>query len=192
MRIDDIHDRAFVYINGKYETTIYKNDKKRQVLLKFPEVTNTLEILVENMGRANYGEHLADKKGLTSNLWLGEQYFFHWEMYAIELEVLPEEYQAKGGSRFPKFYRGTFDAPGTQDTFIDSKGFTKGNIFVNGFNLGRYWNTAGPQQRLYLPGPLLKEKGNELVVLELEHTMTNEVELLDRHMLEKEAAVYEK
>ncbi|MCP3028581.1 glycoside hydrolase family 35 protein [Halobacillus sp. A5] len=186
MGIDEVHDRAYVYINGKYDTTIYKNDSERKVVLTFPNESNTLEILVENMGRANYGEHLSDRKGITSNIWLGEQYFFHWEMFAVELDVLPDSYGGEGGSRYPKFFRGTFDADGLHDTFIDSTGFTKGNIFINGFNLGRYWNPAGPQQRLYLPGPLLREKDNELVILELEQTCTDEVQLLKHHKLDKE------
>ncbi|WP_077623258.1 glycoside hydrolase family 35 protein [Sediminibacillus massiliensis] len=184
MKIDDIHDRAFIYINGKYQSTIYKNDEERKITLHFPDQINTLEILTENMGRANYGEHLSDKKGITRNIWLGNQYFFNWEMYAIELDRLPEDYEVEGDSRYPKFFRGTFDADGLHDTFVDSTGFTKGNIFINGFNLGRYWNTAGPQQRLYLPGPLLKEKDNEIVILELEHTTTHEVQLLDQHKLD--------
>ncbi|SDM57841.1 glycoside hydrolase family 35 protein [Sediminibacillus halophilus] len=184
LNIDAIQDRGFVYINGSYVTTVYKNDEQRVIKLPFPKEINTLEILVENMGRANYGEHLADKKGLIHNIWLGEQYFFHWEMYAIELDSLPANYRSSGDSRYPKFFRGNFDAPGRHDTFVDAAGFTKGNIFVNGFNLGRYWNIAGPQQRLYLPGPLLKEKHNELVILELEGTSAKQVQLEGEHVLD--------
>ncbi|QTN00748.1 beta-galactosidase [Sediminibacillus dalangtanensis] len=183
LKIDAIQDRGFVYINGSYVTTVYKNDEEHMITLPFPEENNTLEILVENMGRANYGEHLADRKGIIHNIWLGEQYFFHWEMYAIELECLPTDYGVSGDSRYPKFFRGIFDAPGHHDTFVDAAGFTKGNIFINGFNLGRYWNTAGPQQRLYLPGPLLKEKHNELVILELEGTSVQHVQLEGEHVL---------
>ncbi|WP_226577740.1 glycoside hydrolase family 35 protein [Halobacillus litoralis] len=179
MNSRDIHDRAFVYINGIYQMTLYKNDQEKNVTLEFPNDRNTLEILVENMGRANYGEHLSDRKGITKNLWLGEQYFFNWDIYAIEMDRLPEDYRADSEDRYPKFFRGTFDAEGTHDTFIESEGFTKGNVFINGFNLGRYWNTAGPQKRIYVPGPLLKEKGNELVVLELEHTSVTEIQLVD-------------
>ncbi len=183
LKIDAIQDRGFVYINGSYVTTVYKNDEERVITLPFPNSINRLEILVENMGRANYGEHLSDRKGLIHNIWLGEQYFFHWEMYAIELECLPTDYGVSEDSRYPKFFRGTFDAPAQRDTFVDAAGFIKGNIFINGFNLGRYWNTAGPQQRLYLPGPLLKEKHNELVILELEGTSTRQVQLEGEHLL---------
>jgi len=65
----------------------------------------------------------------------------------------------------PVFYRGRFCARPGIDTFADMSRWNKGCVWVNGFNLGRYWN-AGPQQALYLPGELLKEE-NEIVILEL-------------------------
>lgn len=77
------------------------------------------------------------------------------------------------------------------DTYVDTHGFTKGNVFINGFNLGRYWNTAGPQQRLYLPGPLLKKQHNEIVVLELEGTETEQIQLLDEPKLNCEMVIIE-
>ncbi|WP_088104315.1 glycoside hydrolase family 35 protein [Halalkalibacter urbisdiaboli] len=174
-----VHDRAFVYVNGVRVKTIYINDEEKSVTVDFPEDRNTLEILVENMGRANYGKHLADKKGVTENLWIEGQYFFNWEMHLIELEQLPEDFSHSADERYPKFFQGEFDAPKQHDTFVDLEGFTKGNVFINGFNLGRYWNTAGPQKRLYLPGPLLKEAGNVITVLELEETKTNEIRLVE-------------
>ena len=174
----NIRDRGYIYVNGRYITATYINDEDKAVTLDFPEKVNTLEILVENMGRANYGEHLTDQKGLIKNLWLGEQYFFHWEMFKIEMDRLPEIYGNSQQERFPKFFRGTFDTEEGLDTYVDTEGFTKGNVFINGFNLGRFWNAAGPQQRLYLPGPLLKNKNNEIVVLELENTTVNQIQLL--------------
>lgn len=175
-----IHDRAFIYINGKYIMTTYKNDQVKDLKLNFPDEDNVLEIFTENMGRANYGEHLMDKKGIVKNIWLGEQYRFDWEMYSIDTETLPENYQIKEDDRFPKFFRGHLEVDSIHDTFVNLEGFSKGNVFVNGFNLGRYWNTAGPQKTLYLPGPLLKEGKNEIVVLELEGTETNKIKLTDQ------------
>lgn len=159
--------------------TTYKNDEEKNLKLNFPEKNNTLEIFVENMGRANYGEHLMDKKGIVKNIWLGEQYWFDWEMYSIDTESLPENYLSAGDNRFPKFLRGQFEVDSIHDTFVRLEGFSKGNVFINGFNLGRYWNIAGPQKTLYLPGPLLKEGENEIVVLELEHAEKNTVQFVD-------------
>ncbi|MBP3951905.1 glycoside hydrolase family 35 protein [Bacillus suaedae] len=180
---DLIRDRAYIYVNGKLEKTIYINDVEERVAIDFPNEVNTLEILVENMGRANYGKHLTDKKGLVGNLWLGEQYWFDWTMHSIELDVLPTCYENGEDTRYPKFFKGTFDAAERGDTFVDLAGFTKGNVFINGFNLGRYWTSVGPQQRLYLPGPLLHEKDNVITVLELEKTTANEIQLLDEPKL---------
>ena len=177
---DAIQDRSFIYINGKYVMTTYKNDEEKDLKLNFPEGNNVLEIFVENMGRANYGEHLIDRKGIVKNIWLGKQYWFDWEMYSIDTETLPKVYQTADDNRFPKFYRGSFDATSIHDTFVDLEGFSKGNVFINGFNLGRYWNTAGPQKTLYLPGPLLKEGRNEIVVLELERADANSIKLVDQ------------
>src|SRR5690625_3518112 len=180
---DAIHDRAFIYINGEYVLTTYKNDEVKEFPLHFPKENNVLEIFVENMGRANYGEHLSDKRGIVKNLWLGEQYWFNWEMYSIDLEKLPEDYSITSDHRFPKFYRGTFEVDHIHDTFVDTEGFRKGNVLINGFNLGRYWNTAGPQKRLYLPGPLLKQGKNEIVVFELEGTDTDRIQLVNQAKL---------
>lgn len=176
---DAIHDRSYVYINGEYVLTTYKNDQEKELNLNFPKENNVLEILVENMGRANYGEHLLDKKGIVKNIWLGEQYWFNWEMYLIDTEILPRDFSTKD-KRFPKFYRGHFEVESLHDTFVDLEGFSKGNVFINGFNLGRYWNTAGPQKTLYLPGPLLKKGNNEIIVLELEGTSSNSIQLVDK------------
>ena len=68
----------------------------------------------------------------------------------------------------PLFLKGSFTVQQRQDTFVRLDGFTKGNVYINGFHLGRYWNPAGPQKTLYLPAPLLREGENELAVLELE------------------------
>lgn len=160
-------------------TLLLINDQEKDKTLNFPNEINILEILVENMGRANYGEHLEDKKGIVKNIWLGEQYWFNWEMYLIDAETLPKDYIEKD-NRFPKFYRGKFEVETIHDTFVNLDGFSKGNVFINGFNLGRYWQTAGPQKTLYLPGPLLKEGENEIIVLELEASNNNYIQLVDQ------------
>ena len=176
-----IRDRAFIYVNGKHEGTVSVNDDRKSVSLHFPNETNTLEILVENLGRVNYGKHLSDQKGIVSNLWLNDQYWFNWEMVSIEGDLLPNSFTA--GERYPKYLKGTFQANACFDTFVDLEGFTKGNVYINGFNLGRYWQAMGPQQRLYVPGPLLHEGENELVVLELEGNKSNKVTLTNEPKL---------
>ncbi|MCG3418120.1 glycoside hydrolase family 35 protein [Oceanobacillus jordanicus] len=169
-----IRDRAFLYINGEYVQTVYRNDEKKEITLSFPEEINTLEIFVENMGRVNYGKHLRDRKGIIENLWIDNQYMFHWEMFSIELEEVVLDFSRATTERFPQFYEGTFELAETGDTFLNMEGWKKGNVFINGFNLGRYWE-IGPQKTLYLPAPFLNVGENTIQILELEGTKQQEV-----------------
>ncbi|HIR53610.1 MAG TPA: beta-galactosidase, partial [Candidatus Onthovicinus excrementipullorum] len=87
----------------------------------------------------------------------------------------------RGAAKYPIFFRGKFKANSQAESFVRLDGFTKGVVYINGFNLGRYWK-KGPQKTLYLPGALLKEE-NEIVVLELEHCDKPVVEITDHHDL---------
>ncbi|GGD12967.1 glycoside hydrolase family 35 protein [Pontibacillus salipaludis] len=174
-----IKDRAFIYVNGVYQMTVSQNDEERIVNVHFPDEENRLEILVENMGRVNYGKHLKDRKGIIDNLWLNNQYWFDWEMHSFPLEDVDLPFRVQQDMRYPMFYKGCIEVDEVADTFVDLEGWTKGNVFVNGFNLGRYWQTEGPQQRLYVPGPLLREGSNEIMVLELEGNRTSTLSFVD-------------
>jgi beta-galactosidase len=178
MDITPVRDRAFIYVNGHYQKTVSRRDENKLVMLDFPQEINSLEILVENMGRVNYGKNLKDSKGMAGNLWINNKYVFDWEMTAIELDRLPVLFKNQKENRYPKFFKGILEIQedAAPDTFVQLDGWTKGNVFINGFNLGRYWS-VGPQATLYLPGPLLKKGKNELVVLELEGNRTNHISL---------------
>src|SRR5262249_2657328 len=78
----------------------------------------------------------------------------------------------------PAFYRGEFTVDTLADTFVNLDGWSKGVVWINGFNLGRYWD-QGPQRTLYLPAPLLCEGTNEIIILELHHTENPSIELTD-------------
>lgn len=179
LTIDGLHDRAMIYVDGKLagiqERTGRRNDA---IYLELePGQTAVLRILVENMGRINYGPKLLDCKGILRGVKLGCQYQFGWKHYPLPCDCPPQQgyepvpekcnemdFKESG----PLFLKGSFTVRQRQDTFVRLDGFTKGNVYINGFNLGRYWNPAGPQKTLYLPAPLLHEGENELVVLELE------------------------
>jgi beta-galactosidase len=179
MDITPIRDRAFIYINGRLERTVYRNDAEKTITLPFSEKKNILEIFVENMGRVNYGKHLKDKKGIIDNLWIGNQYWFHWDVYSLNPDEEAVSFIEGNDERFPRFYKGELSIEAPADTFIDLEGWMKGNVWVNGFNLGRYWVTEGPQKRLYLPGPLLKKGKNEILLIELEGTDAHSINLVD-------------
>jgi hypothetical protein len=66
----------------------------------------------------------------------------------------------------PTFYRGTFTVSEPGGTFLDLRNWSFGVVWVNGHNLGRFWDHGGLRS-LFLPGQWLKPGRNEIVVLEL-------------------------
>ncbi len=167
LELGRVHDRALVFLDGKHIGTVERSRRRddMRVSLKAGETTK-LEILVENMGRVNYGTKLFDKKGLLDGVRLGQQFHFGWEMLCLPMEdlsTLAWSADAEG----PRFLRGTLNIPeAPKDTFLKLPGFTKGFVRINGFNIGRYYNPAGPQRTLYVPAPLLRSGENEILVFE--------------------------
>ena len=198
--IDGLHDRALIYLDGEFRGIKERSrrDDRIRIGLKAGQEAK-LEILVENMGRINYGEHLKDEKGILGGVRLGRQFQFGWEMVPVDCRsfsgVMWKDTADISGSRektisetaffkaFPGYgplmLRGSFHADVCEDCFVRPEGFEKGIILINGFHLGRYYNSAGPQKTLYLPGPLLKKGKNEILVLELEHCEKPELILTD-------------
>ncbi|KAI5413772.1 variant 2, Beta-galactosidase 17 [Lathyrus oleraceus] len=151
---------------------------------------------VENMGRVNYGPFIFDRKGILSSVYLDRNRLQGWRMFPIPLHNLNEvpnynpimqaTYSAFSGistsrkrlmnksentSKEPAFYSGHFfigKSSQIKDTFLSFNNWGKGIVFVNDFNLGRYWPLKGPQCTLYVPAPVLKHGDNFLVILELE------------------------
>jgi beta-galactosidase len=128
-----------------------------------------LDILVENTGRINYGPYLTDnRQGITERVTLNGQELTGWKMYSFPFETtagfkyLPAQNEDE---LQPVLYRGTFSLRGTGDTYLDMHGYGKGFVFVNGHNLGKYWN-IGPQQTLYVPAVWLKKGINEVIVFD--------------------------
>jgi len=127
-----------------------------------------LDILVENMGRINYGsEIIHNSKGIISPVVInGKNITDNWKMYKFPMSTMPilnhSAINIKGN---PTIYQGKFKLAATGDTFLDMHTWGKGIVFVNGHNLGRYWK-IGPQQTLYLPGCWLKKGDNVITVFE--------------------------
>lgn len=180
---DCLHDRAVFYMDGKYAGTIERSRREDKIKMPFLGVNDEikLDILVENMGRVNYGPHMGDNKGITG-VRFGQQLHFGWDMFPLEMDdftKVPFE-KADGGVEAASFIRGELvieDEPA--DTFIRLDGFHHGFVVVNGFNLGRYYNDAGPQKTLYCPAPMLKKGKNEVIVFEMDSSDRNEIEFTD-------------
>lgn len=193
--IQDIRDRALVFLNGVYQGCVDRNTHTiaqditaHDLLLEIPAEGARLSILVENMGRINYGWHLKDPKGITEGVRLSQQFLYHWDIYALPMKDLslvsfhPIANCVDDETVLPGFYRASFELDEVQDTFLHLDGWTKGVAYINGFNLGRYWN-LGPQQTLYVPAPLLHAGKNELIVFELHGARETVVSLQDTHKL---------
>ncbi len=166
----DLHDRAHIFADGQFAGIQYRNDKEDKVSLSIPKEGLELSVLVENMGRVNYGHHLPEKKGVAA-IMLGQTHLYHWQAYPLPLDDLSrlefKDNLAPFAGR-PQFLKASFDlADDPADTFVKLPGFGKGLIFINGRLLSRYWQ-IGPQKSAWLPAPFLKQGKNELVVLELD------------------------
>lgn len=189
----DVNDRAHIYFNGRPLGLIERNDDKQYIDVDgLTESGGTLELLVENQGRINYGPDMlrGDRKGICGYVYITDrsgvrQILSDWEVYTLPMNGLEKLNYGKE-KRFPAFFSGTFKAETGKDCFIHLKNFTKGFVTVNGFNLGRFWN-VGPQLSLYLPWPLLKEQ-NEITVFEEENAVEPWVEINDIHILNGERA----
>ena len=172
-----MHDRAVVLVDGQTQGIVYAHNS---TTLKISE-GGTLDILVENQGRVNYGGMMRDTgKGILKDVTVNGNVLKNWKMYAINDTVLlstpstkhslwslyKEEDLSLDVTEAPCVTRFSFDVVGDpQDTFLKLDAWNKGVVFINGFNLGRYWTPAGPQGTLYVPKYLLKKR-NILVVFE--------------------------
>ncbi len=171
--INEVRDYAVVMANGKVLGKIDRRLKERGFEVNLPAGT-TLDVLVENTGRINFGVRLVDEvKGITRSVRIGDAELADWTMYPLQLDDLSALKFAKSNGKDagqvgePVFRRGSFSVKQPGDTFLDTRELGKGHVWVNGHHLGRYWH-IGPQQTLYVPGAWLKPGRNEVLVLEVE------------------------
>ena len=161
---ESIGDRAQVYVNRSLQGIVYVNDDELRTKIT-AKAGDTLTILVENMGRANFGPKMMRKKGIAGRLLLGRRIHFNWDVYTLPMDNLDKVAYGKAAQEQSCFYKGIFTVDKAADTFLYLDNFTKGFVVINGFNIGRYWE-KGPQRSLYVPSSLLKEGENEIVVFE--------------------------
>lgn len=173
MLIDEVHDWAQVFIDGKL---IGRLDRRRgEYTIKLPETAAgaQLDILIEAMGRVNFDKAIHDRKGITNKVALitesSTDELKDWQVYNFPVDhafAKDKKYAAGEKVDGPAYYRATFnlDAPG--DVFLDMQTWGKGMVWVNGKAMGRFWE-IGPQQTLFMPGCWLKKGKNEIIVLDL-------------------------
>lgn len=223
-KLDGANDRAQVFANQNPVVTLYDQELRCEIPLDLSGYGAnaesdgiTLDLLVENMGRVNFGQKLeSQRKGIAGGVLINGHYHHGWTQYPLPLSnigalsfskaaaaalnqtgsacnpdggrfaadssksVQPPASTALGGQTnaagVPAFYRFELIADEPGDTFLDLAGFGKGCAFVNGFNLGRFWE-VGPQKRLYVPAPLLKPGQNEIIVFETEGKAADTISL---------------
>ncbi|XP_021779720.1 beta-galactosidase-1-like protein isoform X2 [Papio anubis] len=195
-----VHDRAYVMVDGVFQGVLERN--MRDKLFLMGKVGSKLDILVENMGRLSFGSNSSDFKGLLEPPILGQTILTQWMMFPLKIDNLVKWWfllqlpkwpypQAPSG---PTFYSKTFPILGSVgDTFLHLPGWTKGQVWINGFNLGRYWTKRGPQQTLYVPRFLLFPRGalNKITLLELENVpLQPQVQFLDKPILNSTSTLH--
>ncbi len=180
IRVIDGRDRAQVYVDGTLVATQYQEHIGEDIKCPLPAEQNDLSILVENMGRVNYGhKFLADTqhKGIRTGVCVDLHFVTEWDQYCLPLDNISKLDFTRGWTPGqPTFSRFEFTLDEPADTFIDTTGFGKGCVFVNGFNVGRYWE-IGPIATLYVPHGFTHAGVNELVVFETEGTLGSTISL---------------
>jgi len=162
--IDEARDHATVLVNGQVVGTLERRLGQRELAVDLPAGA-TLDILVENLGRIGFGAKLdAEHKGITRSVKLAGQELLDWTVHTLPLnqvQALEAKAQSAGG---PAFFKGKLTLDKPVDSFLDTRGWGRGQVWVNGHLLGRFWQ-IGPQQTLYLPGAWLRAGSNEVIVL---------------------------
>ncbi|KPI08530.1 Beta-galactosidase [Actinobacteria bacterium OK074] len=172
-----LRDLAVVYVDGVPAGVLTEDEPQ----LKEPVAGHArVEAWVESLGRVNYGPRSGEPKGITGGI-LHERQYLHGvrarglrlesldtlaDVERVGLRALPSD-GTRDGEGTAGLYRGTVEVRGAGDALLELPGWTRGFVWVNGFNLGRYWS-VGPQQALYVPGPVLREGANDVWVLELQ------------------------
>ncbi len=180
IRLWEANDRAHILVEEKLTAILYDREllEEKELKAEFTIGAN-LDILVENMGRVNFGPRMErQRKGIDHCVQINGHMHNGWKQYPLPLDNMEKvDFTKEYKENTPAFYRGMFMVEEKADTFLDLAGWGKGCVFVNGFNIGRFWE-IGPQKRLYIPGPLLREGDNEIILFETDGKAAEFISLL--------------
>jgi beta-galactosidase len=168
LKLDALHQYAQVYLDGKLAGTLDRRLVQDTLALTIPHDHMQLDILVENTGRVNFGHQFPmEWTGITHEVTLGGKPLTHWSIYSLPMQQTGKLPFAEKQCESACFYEASFHVDQPSDTFIDTRAFGKGMVWVNGTPLGRFWK-IGPQGALYLPAPFLKRGLNSVVLFDME------------------------
>jgi beta-galactosidase len=187
LKISDLRDYAVVMVNGQRVGTLDRRERQDSMRVSLPAGKVQLDILVENLGRVNFGEYLLqNNKGITRRVRLGGKELTGWQQFGLPFDQAPAVAKASAAApeaaSGPVLRSGTFTVGTPTDTYLDLRQWGKGVVWVNGHNLGRYW-AIGPQQTLYVPAEWLKKGANTITVLELLKPQQASLSFLDHPIL---------
>ena len=184
LTLNDCHDYAQIWVNHQFVGSIDRVKNEKSLMLPPVKKGDVLNILVEAMGRINFGRAIKDFKGITSDVQLQTEQDGHEMTYTLKhwvIRTMADDYEAiktaMAANRVETkdneaivsdggYFKGEFTLKKVGDTFLNFEAFGKGQVWVNGHAMGRIWH-IGPQQTLYVPGCWLKKGKNEVIVLDI-------------------------
>lgn len=196
LTVNEPHDYAQIFVNGRFIGKLDRRNGERRIVIPAVPDGGTLDILVEAMGRINFGRAIKDFKGISENVELSLSHSgrdFVCDIKDWEVFLFPDDlsfytsmkFRPVDGSDRPRgVYRGSFDIKKPADTFLNFESWGKGLVYVNGYPLGRIWS-IGPQQTLYTPGCWLKKGHNEIVIFDITGPDDTSVEGLTSPIIDK-------
>ncbi|MGN1136223.1 MAG: beta-galactosidase family protein [Oscillospiraceae bacterium] len=180
IRLENAADRIECYHNGEYVYTAFGENIHDKFEPTEKRTGGVVDLLCENIGRENFGKGLENqRKGISGGVSINDHRQFGFEIFPLPLDeeqigrISFKEGYSEGR---PAFYRFEFEADELGDTFLETEGFEKGCAFINGFNLGRFWD-IGPQKKLYIPAPLLKKGKNTVIIFETEGRAADHIKI---------------
>ena len=199
LHIENGHDYIQVFIGNKYIGKIDRRMGEKDIVLPSQTTKQTLQLVVEAMGRINFGRAIKDFKGIVGDAEMtlelaGNQFTASLKNWNTHL--LPDTYEFYKGRKYtarnvadktnrqPGYFKATFNVKKPGDTFIDMSTWGKGLVYVNGHALGRFWE-IGPQQALYCPGCWLKKGKNEILIFDIIGPTAQKVSGLDHPIIDK-------
>ncbi len=184
--LDLIHlrDYGIVFVNGKRTAILDRRLKQEACEIDLTGGENTLDILVENLGRINYGKYINDnRKGITERVLFNGKELLGWTVYGLPFDKQPQVTSNDiRDPEYPVIREGHFVLDTVGDTYLAMGSWGKGHVWINGHNLGRYWD-IGPQQTVYVPAPWLRKGENTIVVFEELKTQQTEIQAIDKPIL---------
>jgi len=173
LTVIDVHDFATVFLDGQYIGSLDRMEGKYSI--DIPRTSSkipVLEILVESMGRTATENGLGDRKGITEKVTLNGAELKNWKIFSLPMDWKFIYGIRSTGRNLKKpgiFFKGNFSLIDKSDTYFDVSEYTKGMVWINGHNLGRFWN-IGPQKRLFCPSSWIKMGMNEIIIFDLIQT----------------------